>query len=131
MSADAMARELSWSSPLTWISLVTLVALFAIGVRAALSPTAASAGFGIPLGEGDGLAFVQAFGARNIGLSLFAVLAIVLDERRSVGILFLCAAVISLIDAYIISEHLGLGPSIARPSIIALVLAVLGSFVLR
>ncbi|WP_448044287.1 hypothetical protein [Bradyrhizobium liaoningense] len=59
------------------------------------------------------------------------MLAIVLDERRSVGIRFLCAAVIALINAYIVTEHLGLGPSIARPSIIALGLAVLGGFVLR
>lgn len=131
MSPDLIVRGLPWSSPLTWISLLVMVALFAIGVRAVLAPAAGSAGFGIPIGEGEGLAFVQAFGARNIGLGLFAVLAILLDERRSVGILFLCGAIIALIDAYIVSQHLGFGSPTARPSIIAAVLAVIGGFLLR
>lgn len=116
---------------MTWISLLVLVALFAVGVRAVVAPTTAATGFGIPIGEGDGLAFVQAFGARNIGLSLFAVLAIVLDQRRSVGVLLLCGVVIALIDAYIVSQHLGFASPIARHSIIAAVLAVLGGLVLR
>jgi uncharacterized protein DUF4267 len=128
MAVDAIARGLAWSSPLTWISMIASVALFAIGVRAVLAPATASAGFGIPIGGGEGLAFVQAFGARNIGLSLFAVLAIMLDERRSVGILFVCAATIAVIDAYIVSQHLGFGIAIARPSIIAVVLAIVGGF---
>lgn len=131
MSADAVARELSWTSPLTWISLVVLVALFAIGVRAVLAPARASVGFGIPLAEGESPAYVQAFGARNVGLGLFAVLAIVLDQGRSVGVFFFCGAVIALIDAYIVSRHLGFGRSTARPAIIALVLAVLGGVMLR
>jgi hypothetical protein len=131
MTPDAVARELSWSSPLTWISFLAALALLVIGVRAVLAPASASAGFGIPLGEGPGLAFVQAFGARNIGLSLFAALAIILDQRRSVGILFVCAAIVAFLDAYIVSRQLGFGPSIARPSIIAVVLAVIGSLMLR
>ena len=131
MSPDLVVRGLPWSSPLTWISLLVMVALFAIGVRAVLAPATASAGFGIPIGEGDGLAFVQAFGARNIGLSFFAVLTILLDERRSVGVLFLCAAIIAFIDAYIVSRHLGFGTPTARPSIIAAVLTVVGGLLLR
>jgi len=131
MSADAIARELAWTSPLTWVSLVVLLALFAIGVRAVLAPARASVAFGIPLAEGEDPAYVQAFGARNIGLGLFAALAIVLDEGRSVGVFFLCAAVIALIDAYIVSRHSGFGRSTARPLTIALVLVVIGGFLLR
>ncbi|SJZ89339.1 protein of unknown function [Enhydrobacter aerosaccus] len=131
MSTDVVARELSWTSPLPWLSVIVLGALFAIGVRAVMAPATAASGFGIPLTEGNGLAYVQAFGARNIGLGLFALLAIALDQRRSVGIFFLCAAVIALIDAYVVSRHLGFGLSIARPAVIALVLAALGGFLLR
>jgi hypothetical protein len=131
MTSSSAIRELPWVSPLVWIALLASVALLGIGIRAVLAPASAASGFGIPLSEGSGLAFVQAFGARNIGLSLFALLAIILDERRSVGVLFLCAAAIAAIDALILGQHLGIGPTLIRPAAISAALLIIGGFLLR
>lgn len=120
------ARALPWASPLLWASATLSLLLLAVGVRALIAPGQAAAGYGFPVSSPEAHVFVQAFGARNIGLSLFAIDAIVFDHRSSLAVLFLCAAGIAVIDAGILGQHLGWGAALIRPLAIAAVLAVLG-----
>jgi Domain of unknown function (DUF4267) len=129
--APKLARTLSWDGPLAWIVALAALALLAIGIRAMLAPSAAAAGFGMPLGGAEGLIYVQAFGARNIGLSLFALVMIALDQRRPLGVLFVCAALIAVLDGLILATYLGFGPGLVRHGAIAAVLVLLGVLQLR
>jgi hypothetical protein len=100
-------RALSWRSITTWIAALATVGFLAIGLRALLVPAGASVSFGLPLSEGGGLAFVQAFGARNIGLSLVGMTLIALDVRRGLAALFLAGALIAGLDFWIVASHAG------------------------
>jgi hypothetical protein len=129
--AAALTRQMPRNSPLTWVVTLIALALLAIGIRAVLMPAAAATGFGVPLSGGEGLVYVQAFGARNIGLSLLALTMIGLDQRRALGVLFVCSALIAMLDGLIVARHLGLSPGLVRPGAIALLLLVVGGFLLR
>jgi hypothetical protein len=130
-AAAAQTRQLPWKGPLAWAVALVALALLAIGVRAMWMPSVAAAGFGVPLSGGEGLIYVQAFGARNIGLSLFALTMVALDQRLSLGVLFVCAALIATLDGLIVATHLGFGPGIARPGAIVLFLLVVAALLLR
>ncbi len=104
---DETVRALSWRAVSTWIAVLATVGFLAIGLRALLAPAATSAAFGLPLSGGDGLAFVQAFGARNIGLSLVGMALIALDGRRGLAALFLAGALIAALDFWIVASHVG------------------------
>ena len=127
----ALTRQLPWKGPLAWVVALVALALLAIGARAMWIPSQAAAGFGVPLSGGEGLIYVQAFGARNIGLSLFALTMVALDQRCALGVLFVCAALIATLDGLIVATHLGLGLGLARPGAIALFLLVVGALLLR
>jgi hypothetical protein len=127
MTATATERPLTWRSPTTWIAAIASLGFFAIGARAILQPLAAGAGFGVQLEPGDGLVFVQAFGARNIGPSVLALLLLFFGRRRSLGLLFACGA----LDAGILAEHAGAAAAALRPAVIALVLLASGAGRLR
>lgn len=106
MSRHAI-RSLSSNAASTWIATLAALLFLALGLRALLSPTAAAASFGVPLTSGDCLAFVQAFGARNIGLSLVALAMIGLDERRGLAAVFCTAALIAALDFSIVTARAG------------------------
>jgi hypothetical protein len=131
MTATAIKRPLSWRSPMTWLAAIASLAFLAIGARAIVQPLAAAAGFGVPLDPGDGLVFVQAFGARNIGLSVFALLLLLLGQRRSLGLLFACGALIAALDAGIVAVHAGTAAGALRSAAIALVLLAIGAGLIR
>jgi hypothetical protein len=131
MTQTAIERSLSWRSPTTWLAAIAAVAFLAIGARAILQPLAAAAGFGVPLDPGDGLVFVQAFGARNIGISVFALLLLLLGRRRSLGLLFACGALIAAFDAGIVAAHAGAAASALRPAATALLLLAIGAGLMR
>jgi hypothetical protein len=131
MATVAVIRQLPWNGALAWVVASVALALLGIGARAILMPEAAAAGFGVPLSGGEGLIYVQAFGARNVGLSLFASAMIALDQRRVLGVLFICAAVIAMLDGLIVAGHLGFGLGVVRPGVIALLLLFVAAFLLR
>jgi hypothetical protein len=85
----------------------------------------------VPLDPGDGLVFVQAFGARNIGISVFALLLLLLGRRRSLGLLFACGALIAAFDAGIVAAHAGAAASALRPAATALLLLAIGAGLMR
>ncbi|MFN8640257.1 MAG: DUF4267 domain-containing protein [Candidatus Binatia bacterium] len=105
--AHAAPRRLSFRSTSTWLAVLAATVFFGLGLRAVLAPATASAFFGVPLDGGDGLAFVQAFGARNIGLSLVALALIALDARAGLVAVFFAAAVIAGLDFVVVSRHAG------------------------
>lgn len=100
-------RELPWRSAVTWIACLAVAGFLALGLRALLAPIGAAGSFGVPPPAGDGLAYVQAFGARNIGLALAGLALIVLDQRRSLAVLFLAGALIAGLDFSIVATHAG------------------------
>jgi hypothetical protein len=105
--SDILARALPWRAVTTWIAIVAAIGFFAIGLRALLAPAGAASAFGLPLADGDGLAYVRAFGARNIGLSIVALTLIVLDVRRGLAAVFLAGALIAALDFSIVAAQLG------------------------
>lgn len=102
------ARALPWRHPLTWTAVAAAALFFGLGLRAVLAPVAASGTFGVPLEGGDGLAYVQAFGARNMGLALTGLLLVVLDQRRAFAGLLAAAALVAAVDATAVGQHAGL-----------------------
>jgi len=104
---DAAARTLPLNAASTWIAGIAALFFLGIGLRAVLAPAGAAAFFGLPVPGADGLAFVRVFGARNVGLSLLALTLLVLDVRLGLAALFLAAAVIAGLDAWIVTTHAG------------------------
>src|SRR5690242_12244535 len=106
MSNDT-ARILPLNGASTWVAGLAAAIFFALGLRALLAPAGAAISFGVPVESSDGLAFVQAFGARNIGLSLVALALIALDMRRGLAVVFFAAALIAALDFSIVAAHAG------------------------
>lgn len=100
-------RSLPWAAPTTWVALLAALVFLALGLRAVLDPASAAAFFGLPVPTSEGLAFVQVFGARNIGLSLLALTLLILDLRTGLAAVFLAAGVIAGLDAWIVLFHAG------------------------
>ena len=89
----------------TWIAVLAATIFLALGLRALFDPAGAAPFFGVALDAGPGLAFVQAFGARNIGLSLVALALIALDSRRGLIAVFFAAALIACLDFWIVAAQ--------------------------
>ena len=100
-------RSLPSNAAATWIAILAALAFLGLGLRALLAPTGAAASFGVPVVSADGLAFVRAFGARNIGLSLIALTLVALDMRRGLAAVFCAAALIAALDFSIVATHSG------------------------
>jgi hypothetical protein len=100
-------RALPFDAASTWVAVAASVIFLGLGLRALLAPVGAAAFFGVPLDGGDGLAFVQVFGGRNIGLSLVALALIFLDARLGLAALFFAAALIAGIDFSVVASHAG------------------------
>lgn len=107
MTNDTSPRLLPWNAASTWIAAVATVVFFGLGMRAFLDPAGASSFFGIPVTDPSGLAFVQVYGARNMGLSLVALALLVLDVRRGVAAVFLAAALIAGLDFTVVATQSG------------------------
>jgi type III secretory pathway component EscS len=106
---NGVSRALPWNSPTTWVAVIAVVALFILGLRAVLDPNGAPTFFGLPVPDYNGLAFVQVYGARNMGMSLLVLALIFIDNRPSVAIAFIAATLIAGVDAGVVISHAGLG----------------------
>ena len=100
-------RTLPLTAPSTWVAALAAVLFLGLGLRALLAPAGAAALFGVPLDGGQGLAFVQGVGARNIGLSLVTLALIGLDVRMGLVAVFFAAALIAGLDFSIVATHTG------------------------
>ena len=106
--SETATRTLPWNAVSTWIAIIAALVFLVLGLRALLAPVGAASFFGLPVPDVKGLAFVRAFGARNIGLSLLALALIVLDLRMGLAVLFLAAGTISGLDAWIVTSNAGI-----------------------
>jgi len=128
---NGTARALPLNAASTWLAALAAIAFLALGVRALVAPAAAAASFGVPVDRGDGLAFVQAFGARNVGLSLVALASIALDLRLGLAALFFAAAVIAGVDFSIVATHEGVSNAAKHVGYVVALAAFGGWFVRR
>jgi hypothetical protein len=86
------------------LAVIAALIFLRAGVTEIIAPAGWDKSFGVPLQSPDGLAFVQAVGARNAAISLIAISGAIAGSR---GIMFLCFAAISLIaamDFYIVKS---------------------------
>lgn len=96
-------------SPRFWSALALSIVFLGLGLRTLLMPVSASAYYGLPLGAAEtGLAFVQAYGARNVGLSLVAAALLAMNLRRGFAAVLLGATLIAGLDVLIVSSWAGL-----------------------
>ena len=107
LAIENVTRSLAWNSPTTWIATLASLIFLGLGLRSLLDPAGSATLLGLPAPDVNGLAFVQVYGARNIGLSLLALILIFLDIRAGLAALFVAAAVISGMDAWIVTTHAG------------------------
>jgi len=100
-------RAMASNAPLTWILTGVAILFLLLGLRTFFLPLNAAATFGIPPQSQETLAYISAYGARNIGLSLAGLGMIWLDARRPLALVFAGAAIIALADCWIVSAQMG------------------------
>lgn len=74
------------------------------GIMEIISPAGWDRTFGVPLKSADGLSFIQAVGARNIGISLIAIGGAVAGNRGVMVLGFTAISIIAAFDAYIVAS---------------------------
>lgn len=119
-------RALAWNAPLTWILTGVAILFLLLGRRTSFLLLNAAATFGIPPPSQETLAYISAYGARNIGLSLAGLGMIWLDARRPLALVFAGAAIIALGDCWIVSAQMGFAVG-ARHLAYVMVTAVLAT----
>ncbi len=102
-------RSFEFRSPMTWVVAFAAFVFLLLGLRTLLFPASAAAFYGIPATAPEALAFVKAYGARNIAISLLAMTLLVLDVRKGIVALLGFAALIAALDAWIVASHAGMG----------------------
>lgn len=104
---------LSLTQPMTFATTATgglaAILLGGIGVRCVLAPIGGARFYGVHVSDKDGAAFVQAMGARNIGMSVTALALIILSQRTGLSVLIAAAALMACLDAVIVWRAAGLG----------------------
>ena len=105
-------RQLPVRSPLT-IALVLLACVFfLLGVRGLILPEAGAVSLGISPTTPEGLDLMRTTAARNIGLSLLAFSMLVFDHRRALAGLLFAAALISILDFWIVFQGTGMSKAV-------------------
>ena len=105
---DDSIRNLPWSNISTWVVLASAAAFLGLGLLAYFLPLTSAGVYGVPLAGDANTAFVRAMGARNIGLSLLAIILIYLDLRAGLAALLIFAGLIAALDATIVSDAVSL-----------------------
>lgn len=105
--------ELSYRSPLYWLTLAVAVGIILIGVRFLFAPDTAARGFGIPLSDPRNVAFLFAKGVRDIVSGLVFLGLLWNGERRIIGVLLLIATLIPVSDGAIVLSFVGWSPVLA------------------
>lgn len=95
-------RALPIVSAQFWVVALVSFAFLGLGVTGVIAPRITGALFGAD--PGGSYAFVQAVGARNLGLSLLAIALLVFDQRLALTALLAAAAIIAVVDLWIVSS---------------------------
>lgn len=99
--ADPSGRMLAYRNPSTLLACFAALAFLVLGLRGVFDPEGAANTFGIAI-SGDGLAYMAATGARNVGLALLALAMVYFDLRRALAFLLIAAAIIAAFDFWIV-----------------------------
>lgn len=82
---DDPYAKLGRSSPLFWFVLIAALGIIFLGGRFLLAPLTAATGFGVPLVDGNGLAFAYTKGVRDIFSGLVGLPFLFVGQRRAVA----------------------------------------------
>lgn len=107
MNAPSRRDQTSPSMALRFIAAALGLAFLSIGLREVFSPAGWDASYGVALAGSDGLDFVRAVGARNVGLSLVALAAAALGARSVMVCAYAATCVIAILDFGIVSAASG------------------------
>ena len=99
--------KLSGSSPLFWLSLIAVVGIVFLGGRFLAAPRVAAAGFGVPLDDGNGVAFAYCKGIRDIFSGLVGLPFLIAGRRRALASIILIATIIPITDGFIMMRFSG------------------------
>ncbi|KAE9371760.1 hypothetical protein N431DRAFT_545911 [Stipitochalara longipes BDJ] len=106
----------TWNSYLNRIlpPLSSIIGLLAIGggIQSLLNPLAFSSTLGIPLSTtssstSESIPFISLIGARNLSSGLTVLPLLYVEQRKAVGILFMCGVVTAVLDAWICAKYGG------------------------
>lgn len=98
-----MAQEaLSWTSPTSWLALVAALACLWLGMQSLARPAASITRLKMTMGHYSPLVYVQYYGARNVSLSLAALVFLALGMKLPLAVIAYCAALTCLIDVMIL-----------------------------
>jgi len=125
-------EKLSRSSPLFWFSLIAILGIIFLGARFLVAPHTASAAFGVPLDDGNGVAFAYTKGIRDIFSGLVGLPFLLTGRRRAVAWILLIATIIPIADGLIVMKFSGPQPQfLAIHWGAALYMVVLAFFLLK
>jgi hypothetical protein len=98
-----------WSA-LFCLPFIAALGIIFVGGRFLVAPRAAAAAFGIPLGDGNGVAFAYMKGIRDIFSGLVVFPFLFAGRRRPVAWIMLIATIIPITDGFILLKFSGLQP---------------------
>ncbi len=93
---------LSWTSPTSWLALCAAVVMLWLGLQSLVRPASSLHRFGLTVGYHNPLVYVQYYGARNISLSLAALVFLALGMKLPIAVIAYCAALTCLLDVMIL-----------------------------
>lgn len=96
------------SLPTSILAYGAAAALGGIGALGLLAPTRGARVFGVSVNDQAGASFVQAMGARNLGLTLTAAALTAMGLRSGLAALVAAAALMAALDAVIVLRASGL-----------------------
>jgi hypothetical protein len=111
-----------WRWPVIWLATLVSVGFFALALRTMLDPVTVSATFGLPMTSRVETSIVEVYGSRNLIIALLALAFIVSRMSKATALVFTFAALLPLIDMWIIVSRIGAGPELIRHAIIFLAL---------
>jgi hypothetical protein len=111
-----------WRSPVILLATLVSVAFFALALRTMFDPVAVSANFGLPMTSRVETSVVEVYGSRNLIIALLALSFIVARMSKATALVFTFAALLPLLDMWIIVPRIGAGPELIRHAIILVAL---------
>ena len=98
-------------SPLFWLTLTAALGIIGLGARFLVVPQVGAEGFGVPLQDGNGVAFACTKGIRDIFSGLVGLPFLFAGRRRAVAWILLTASIIPVTDGFIMMKFSGLRPA--------------------
>jgi len=114
-----------------WIVLAISALYTGLGLMAYLNPAASAAYLGLPGAAAGDTAFIEIYGARNMGLAAICIGLTIMGARRALALTVSIIAVLPLLDILVLWPRLGANAVVIRQFIILAVLAGLSAALWR